>query len=135
MTDNKDATRIITGNGTVNAATVGIYTLIYTATDTAGNLAVPVTRTVNVVLDPSGDEDGDGLTNAQELTLGTNAYQKDSDNDGVNDLVEVADNTNPNDASFYNSLSKGLVAYYRFSGNANDSSGNGNSGIPVSPIL
>ena len=63
VTDNVDETRTIMGSGTVNTGTVGIYTLTYTATDAAGNLAVPVTRTVNVVLDPTADEDGDGLTN------------------------------------------------------------------------
>jgi hypothetical protein len=128
VTDNKDATRSITGNGSVNTATVGIYTLTYTATDAAGNLAVPVTRTVNVVLNPTADEDGDGLTNATEISGGTNPYQKDSDGDGVNDPVEIADGTNPNDANSYSNLSKGLVAYYPFNGNANDESGNGYHG-------
>ncbi|NDB96621.1 MAG: DUF5011 domain-containing protein, partial [Verrucomicrobia bacterium] len=52
VTDNRDATRAINGTGSVNTAVVGIYTLTYTATDAAGNLAIPVTRTVNVVLDP-----------------------------------------------------------------------------------
>jgi hypothetical protein len=131
VTDNKDATRMIMGNGTVDASSVGIYTLTYTATDAAGNLAVPVTRTVNVVLDPAADEDGDGLSNAQELTLGTSPYQKDSDGDGVNDPVEIADGTNPNDASSYNNLNKGLVAYYPFNGNAKDESGNGNHGTVI----
>ena len=135
VTDNKDATRTITGSGTVNTATVGIYTLTYTAQDLGGNLALPVTRTVNVVLNPAGDEDGDGLNNGTEISGGTNPYQKDSDNDGVNDFKEVADGTNPTDANSYNSLSQGLVAYYPFSGDANDSSGNGNNGIPVSPVL
>ncbi|NBS50643.1 MAG: DUF5011 domain-containing protein [Verrucomicrobia bacterium] len=93
VTDNVDATRSITGSGAVDTSTVGIYTLTYTATDVAGNLAVPVTRTVNVVLDPTGDEDGDGLTNGQELTLGTDPYKKDTDGDGVNDPVEIADGT------------------------------------------
>jgi hypothetical protein len=72
VTDNVDATRTIAGSGTVNTATVGVYTLTYTATDAGGNLALPVTRTVNVVLNPAGDEDGDGATNEQEYAAGTN---------------------------------------------------------------
>jgi hypothetical protein len=50
----------------------------------------------------------------------------DTDGDGVTDVMELKDGTNPNDASSYNNLSKGLVAYYPFNGNANDESGNGN---------
>jgi hypothetical protein len=135
VTDNRDATRAITGSGTVNTATVGIYTLTYTATDAAGNLALPVTRTVNVVLDPAADEDGDGLTNGTEISGGTNPYQKDSDGDGVNDPVEIADGTDPKDATSYNSLNKGLVAYYPFNGNAKDASGNGNDASVVGASL
>jgi hypothetical protein len=37
---------------------------------------VQVTRTVNVVLDPSGDEDGDGVTNGAEIAAGTNPLVK-----------------------------------------------------------
>ncbi|NCY22480.1 DUF5011 domain-containing protein [bacterium] len=118
VTDNKDAIRTITGSGAVNAVTVGIYTLTYTTTDAAGNLALPVTRTVNVVLNPSGDEDGDGLTNGAEMSGGMNPYQKDSDNDGVNDALEIADGTNPTNPDSFNNLNKGLVAYYPFNGNA-----------------
>jgi hypothetical protein len=120
---------MITGNGTVDASSVGIYTLTYTATDAAGNLALPVTRTVNVVLDPAADEDGDGLSNAQELTLGTSPYQKDTDTDGVNDPVEVVDGTNPNDASSYNGLNRGLVAYYPLDGNILQQSQQGPDGV------
>jgi hypothetical protein len=53
----------------------------------------------------------------------------------VNDPVEIADGTNPNDASSYNSLNKGLVAYYPFNGNANDESGNGNHATVVGASL
>ncbi len=38
---------------------------------------------------PGGDEDGDGLTNGLENVLGTNPFSEDTDNDGVDDAVEV----------------------------------------------
>jgi hypothetical protein len=82
----------------------------------------------HVPLDPNGDEDGDGLSNGQELTLGTDPYKKDTDGDEVNDPVEVADATDPKDPNSFNSMGKGLVAYYPFSGNSKDLSGNGKHG-------
>lgn len=97
VTDDHDWTRTIYGMGWVNDMTIGIYTLIYTATDSYGNMAVPVTRTVNVVLDPTGDEDGDGLTNQTEITLGTDLYNHDTDGDGYGDGAEVAAGKNPLD--------------------------------------
>jgi sulfatase modifying factor 1 len=125
FTDNYDPPRTITTSGSVNTMAVGTYTLTYSAKDNAGNEATPITRTVNVILKPSGDEDNDGLNNADELYLGTNPYLRDTDNDGVNDLREVGDQTDPLNPSSFKSLSKGLVAYYPFNGNANDESGNG----------
>ncbi len=47
----------------------------------------------------------------------------DPDNDEVNNYREIKDGTDPNDANSFNPLSKGLVAYYPFNGNANDESG------------
>ena len=41
------------------------------------------------------DSDRDGLTDAQELALGTNPLSADSDGDGHSDLVEVEEGTNP----------------------------------------
>ncbi len=38
---------------------------------------------------PDSDDDGDGLTYAQELRLGTNPQDKDSDGDGITDNAEV----------------------------------------------
>jgi hypothetical protein len=47
--DNCDTTVPVSSSGTVDVNTPGAYTITYTATDAAGNAAVPVTRTVNVV--------------------------------------------------------------------------------------
>lgn len=106
VTDDVDETRTINGSGTVDTTTVGTYTLTYEATDTDGNNAQSVTRTVNVVLNPAGDEDNDGVTNYRE----------------------TADGTDINDPNSFNPLSKGLVAYYPLDGNGNDESGYGRHG-------
>ena len=41
------------------------------------------------------DSDRDGLTDAQELALGTNPFSADSDGDGRSDLLEIEEGTNP----------------------------------------
>lgn len=41
------------------------------------------------LLDPHGDEDGDGLPNGYELRLGANPFNTDSDLDGLTDYQEV----------------------------------------------
>ncbi|HEY1097724.1 MAG TPA: DUF4215 domain-containing protein [Myxococcota bacterium] len=46
---------------------------------------------------PGNDTDGDGLTNAQEATLGTDPNNGDSDGDGLGDLFEVEDVASPRD--------------------------------------
>ncbi len=43
------------------------------------------------------DQDGDGLTNSQETTAGTNPTNPDTDGDGINDGVEVTGGTDPLD--------------------------------------
>jgi len=48
VTDNVDATRTVTGTGTVDTAIAGDYTVTYNATDAANNAATQVTRTVRV---------------------------------------------------------------------------------------
>jgi prepilin-type N-terminal cleavage/methylation domain-containing protein len=48
-TDNVDTSVTVTSTGSVNPSVVGSYTITYNATDSSGNSATPVTRTVNVV--------------------------------------------------------------------------------------
>jgi uncharacterized membrane protein YtjA (UPF0391 family) len=53
-----DITSRISVSGSVNTAVIGSYVLTYSVTDTSGNAATPVTRTVNVV--PGGGGGGGG---------------------------------------------------------------------------
>ena len=54
-TDNEDVTQTITPTGTVDTATLGTYTLTYSDSDAAGNVATPVIVTVNVADIPLED--------------------------------------------------------------------------------
>lgn len=45
------------------------------------------------------DSDGDGLTDDEEIALGTNPFSSDSDGDGTPDNVEKANGTDPTNAS------------------------------------
>ena len=48
---------------------------------------------------PGTDTDGDGLTDAEELALGSDPLDADSDGDGVDDSTEVAAGTDPLNSS------------------------------------
>ncbi|NDA27092.1 MAG: hypothetical protein EBZ05_09755, partial [Verrucomicrobia bacterium] len=60
----------------------------YTVTQPIG-LSADITPAVNL------DTDGDGLSDAEEATLGTNPSLADTDGDGVSDGAEVRSGTNP----------------------------------------
>ena len=47
------------------------------------------------VVDPTADDDGDGLTNEEEAALGTDPGSEDSDGDGVSDDDEFSHGTDP----------------------------------------
>ena len=53
----------------------------------------------NGVNGADGDLDGDGLSNIEEYLNGTNPDLCDSDGDGISDLIEVENGSDPNDAS------------------------------------
>ncbi|TFG02924.1 MAG: trypsin-like serine protease [Promethearchaeota archaeon] len=63
----------------------GIHTLYYRSVDIAGN--AEEIKTVIIKID--FDLDGDGLTNMEEINLGTDMYNPDSDFDNLNDGDEV----------------------------------------------
>lgn len=61
------------------------------------------------VVDPTGDSDADGLTNADEKLWGTNPNNPDTDGDGFKDGEEVKSNHNPTIPSPNDKLPSGFV--------------------------
>ena len=51
------------------------------------------------LIDQRTDNDGDGLTDKEELLLGTDPTVQDTDGDGVDDWLEFAKGSNPNDST------------------------------------
>jgi len=72
VSDNVDASRTISGIGSVNTSKPGVYTITFDATDAAGNSANQVIRTVTVSA-PSSATGADGLSGLMRYALGGNA--------------------------------------------------------------
>jgi hypothetical protein len=75
---------------------------------------------------PSAPNDSYGI--GFRVAMVVEPPDSDLDQDGVNYYRELKDGTNPNDATSFNPLSKGLVAYYPLNGNADDESGYSKTG-------
>lgn len=80
----------------IAAGTSGSFTIV--ATNGAGSSS-SFSSSANTlsVLEGEKDPDGDGLTNAQEIALGTDPFRADTDGDGFNDGVEASAGSNPLD--------------------------------------
>ncbi|HVE87812.1 MAG TPA: hypothetical protein VND93_33370, partial [Myxococcales bacterium] len=84
----------VSADVTYSALSLGTHQVDVRATDAAGNLGPPTS--VTWVVQP--DADGDGLTDTEEASLGTNPNNADSDQDGLGDGAEVRRyKTNPLD--------------------------------------
>ncbi|MCP5003398.1 MAG: S8 family serine peptidase [Planctomycetes bacterium] len=83
-----------------------------------------------VVIFESGDSDGDGLSDVEEQSLGTDPLNPDTDGDGYSDGDEVNADTDPLDENDFPDDT--LIFSFPFEddgGSATDDSGNGNDGI------
>ena len=81
---------------TIGSLANGPFTLI--ATNLAGHSETKPSKSNTLVvlnLNPNDDTDGDGLTNAEEVALGTDPYNMDTDGDGYPDGLEVVLGSDP----------------------------------------
>ena len=112
--------------------------LVLVATNGAGSTGVfgNSANSVTILL-PNADNDGDGLTNAQELTAGTDPLNPDTDGDGMPDGWEVSYSLNPLDPTDAGKPSKandGLTNLQEYLGGTDPT--NPNRAIPaVSSIV
>ncbi len=120
-TDDVDGTVDVTTSGTVDTSTVGSYTITYTATDAAGNVATE-TRTVNVVenVDPNADITAPVITlkgqNPQTIVVGAYTELGARAVDNVDGIIPVEIDVS--------GLNENLVGTYIVAYSATDSSGN-----------
>lgn len=82
---------------TVRANTVGQFTIVATNAVGSSDAFPSLANTLYILSSPAGDDDRDGLTNADELARGTDPINPDTDRDGFPDAFEVEVGSNPLD--------------------------------------
>ena len=89
-------------------APIGSHTIQFASSSSGlsnedGSVSVTHTTfngTINCI-DPQGDSDDDGLSGTEELSLGTNPFNPDTDGDNYSDGYEYYAGTDPNDSMDY----------------------------------
>lgn len=78
---------------------------------TEGGISLRRSSQHSYVRDPNDltDSDGDGLTDTQEIQLGTNTQLTDTDGDGFSDYQEGIDGTNPLSASSFRNVAPSSI--------------------------
>jgi hypothetical protein len=83
-------------NITVDASALGPYVVVAT-TATGSSDATPSSANTLEIRPLDVDDDGDRLTNGEELAIGTDPFNPDTDGDGFPDGVEVEEGSDPLD--------------------------------------
>jgi len=118
-TDNVDSSVTVNTSGSVDVNTVGSYTITYTATDAAGNVATPATRTVTVTAAPPADTTPPVIT----VTVGTDSIEAgDSWTDAGATATDDVDGTLSPSAS--GSVDTRTAGTYTITYTATDNAGN-----------
>ncbi len=128
--DNIDGniTANIVVTGTVNTDTIGTYTLTYNVSDSAGNPATPVTRTVNVI--PQGD--GEDTTAPVITLLGNNpenVYVNSTYTDAGATAMDNIDGNITANIVVTGTVNTDTIGTYTLTYNVSDSAGN-----PATPV-
>lgn len=102
VTDNKDTNLTATVSGTVNTSVANTYKLTYSATDSAGNAAIPVIRTVIVIepVQPQPPTGGGGVGGGIPMAPKPEAPKVTAEDDiniilGINNTMEYSINGLP----------------------------------------
>ncbi len=127
-TDNVDNSATITANivinnSSVNTAVVGTYSVTYNVSDAAGNAAVPVTRTVNVVAVADTTKPVITLNGLGSVTLDVGSAYVEAGataTDNVDNSATITANIVINSSS----VNTALVGVYSVTYNVSDAAGN-----------
>lgn len=81
--------QLLGGSDTPTSTVTAITTLNLTETSVSANATIAAATSIALTITPGGDTDADGLSDAQELIVGSSPTNPDSDADGLKDGEEA----------------------------------------------